>query len=107
MTAVAGLAMHAGYHDSHVGVTKRIVRFLRSRWKHEVPRGPAELPHHEGIANGKRTRSPSPYPPQSMLSAITDTHKETHAFAAFRAAVISARVRSRLHDAALPCHSAR
>lgn len=97
MTAVAGLAMHAGYHDSHVGVTKRIVRFLRSRWKRETPRGPAALPHHE--ATGKRTRTPSPYPPQSMLSAITDTHKEMHAFASFRAAVVSARVSPRLQDA--------
>lgn len=87
MTAVAGLAIHAGYHDSHVGITKRVVRFIRSRWKGEA-RGDAEH-HHD---QQRKTTTPSPHPPPSMLSAITDGHKEIHAFASFRAAVVSARV---------------
>ncbi|KAF9483095.1 hypothetical protein BDN70DRAFT_874142 [Pholiota conissans] len=81
MTAVAGLAMSAGYHDSHVGVTKKIVRFVR-QWhsKHRTRTSFSEVRDHE-------MRPPSP-----ALSAITDTHKDQHAAASFRAAVVSARL---------------
>ncbi|KAF8965561.1 hypothetical protein BDZ97DRAFT_767218 [Flammula alnicola] len=79
MTAVAGLAMSAGYHDGHVGVTKRIVRFLR-QWHASRPRS---LPRHQE----HEMRPPSP-----ALSAITDMHRSQHATASFRAAVVSARL---------------
>ncbi|KAF9535723.1 hypothetical protein CPB83DRAFT_842227 [Crepidotus variabilis] len=88
MTAVAGLAIHGGYHDSHVGITKRIVRFIRGRWHKETPVRDVEV-HHD---HGKTARSPSPLRPHSMLSAITDGHKQIHEFAAFRSAVVSARL---------------
>lgn len=89
LTAVAGLALHAGYHDQHVGITKRIVRFLRSRWKKDVKDRDAE--HNEYTKAESRT--PSPYPQPSVLSAITDGHRKIHEFCSFRAAVVSARVR--------------
>ena len=43
----------------------------------------------------KRTRTPSPssHPSRSVLSAITDGHKEVHDAALCRAAVVSAGVR--------------
>ncbi|KAF8196563.1 hypothetical protein BJ912DRAFT_955664 [Pholiota molesta] len=82
MTAVAGLAMSAGYHDHHVGVTKKIMRFLR-QWhanRRQSRASFAEMREHE-------IRVPSP-----ALSVITDTHKSQHAMASFRAAVVSARL---------------
>lgn len=82
MTAVAGLAMSSGYHDAHVGVTKRIVRFVR-QWQASRRQRSAAFAH----AREYETRPPSP-----ALSAITDTHKEQHAMASLRAAVVSARV---------------
>ncbi|KJA27986.1 hypothetical protein HYPSUDRAFT_792007 [Hypholoma sublateritium FD-334 SS-4] len=82
MTAVAGLAMSWGYHDAHVGVTKRIVRFVR-QWQ------ASRRQHSATFANVREheTRPPSP-----ALSAITDLHREQHVMASFRAAVVSARL---------------
>ena len=82
MTAVAGLAMSSGYHDAHVGVTKRIVRFVRQWQASRRHPGTAYVHEHEHDIR----------PPSPALSAITDTHKEQHAMASFRAAVVSARV---------------
>lgn len=90
MMAVAGLAMHAGYHDSHVGVTKRIVRFLR-QWRKDRKalkrRQEVETGHYDTDVH-LNVRAVSP-----ALSAVTDGHKEQHAMASFRAAVVSSRVR--------------
>ncbi|KAK7677734.1 hypothetical protein QCA50_019286 [Cerrena zonata] len=89
MMAVAGLAMHAGYHDSHVGVTKRIVRFLR-QWRKDRKalkrRQEVETGHYDTDVH-LNVRAVSP-----ALSAVTDGHKEQHAMASFRAAVVSSRL---------------
>lgn len=89
MTAVAGLAMHAGYHDSHVGVTKRIVRFLR-QWRKDrkAMKRKREVETHQHVTDVRvDSRAASP-----ALSAVTDGHKEQHMIASFRAAVVSSRV---------------
>lgn len=88
MTAVAGLAMHAGYHDAHVGITKKIVRMVRG-WR----RAQKGLPDHEEVRNrwssvGARSGSPAP----TALSAITDGHRRQHAAVSFRSAVVASRV---------------
>lgn len=88
MTAVAGLAMHAGYHDAHVGITKKIVRMLR-RWR----RARKGLPDHVEVrsrGSGVGVRSGSPAP--TVLSAITDGHRGQHAAVSFRSAVVASRV---------------
>ncbi|KAL0952155.1 hypothetical protein HGRIS_008771 [Hohenbuehelia grisea] len=95
MTAVAGLAMHAGYHDSHVGVTKRIVRFLR-RWRDERRAARREERRHvEGQPQDHEHVKHSIHldvrPPSPVLSAVTDGHRDLHLIASFRAAVVSAR----------------
>lgn len=88
MTAVAGLAMSSGYHDHHVGVTKRIVRFVRQWHASRNPRhSGGNMPLAEISNAHAEMRAPSP-----ALSAITDTNKDQHAIASFRAAVVSARV---------------
>lgn len=90
MTAVAGLALHAGYHDSHVGVTKRIVRFLRQWRDDRKARKNAqhvEAQERSGTDVHVDIRAVSP-----ALSAVTDGHREQHLAASFRAAVVSSRV---------------
>ncbi|KAK7436423.1 hypothetical protein VKT23_019134 [Stygiomarasmius scandens] len=100
MTAVAGLAMHAGYHDSHVGVTKRIVRFLR-QWREE--RKAAKSMKRESRLDSRQLEIPLPdhsksniyldvRVPSPALSTVTDGHREQHMIASFRAAVVSARL---------------
>ncbi|KAF9463964.1 hypothetical protein BDZ94DRAFT_1257884 [Collybia nuda] len=84
MTAVAGLAMHAGYHDAHVGITKKIVRLLRE-WR----AARKTLPDH-GELRTRGTRPTSPVP--TVLSAITDGHRGQHAAVSFRAAVVASRL---------------
>lgn len=79
MTAVAGVAMFAGYHDRHAGITKTIVRKIR-QWRGLGPK-------QERISN----RAASPVP--TVLSAITDAHRDQHAQIAFRAAIVASRVR--------------
>jgi len=96
MTAVAGLALHAGYHDSHVGVTKRIVRFLR-QWRDDqkaAKRGQHPAAHD---THGRPSIHLEVRPVSPVLSAVTDGHKEQHLVASFRAAVVSARVSLYLH----------
>lgn len=91
MTAVAGLALHAGYHDSHVGITKRIIRFLR-RW-HDERR--AAKRGRQPVAQDVHVRSSvhlEVRPVSPALSAVTDAHTEQHLVASFRAAVVSARL---------------
>ncbi|KAI0795964.1 hypothetical protein C8Q75DRAFT_744604 [Abortiporus biennis] len=78
MIAVAGLAMEAGYHDSHVGVTKTIARRLRA-WR--MRRKSNHIGEEEHI------REPSP-----ARTVATALKKERHALAALRAAEVSARV---------------
>ncbi|KAF9052417.1 hypothetical protein BDZ89DRAFT_1125849 [Hymenopellis radicata] len=88
MTAVAGLAMSAGYHDNHVGVTKKIVRMLRE-WK----RAGKGLPNHSESSrrySGVEARPGSPAP--TILSAITDRHRDQYAAVTFRAAVVASRL---------------
>ena len=92
MMAVAGLAMHAGYHDSHVGVTKRITRFLR-QWRKDrkVLKNNNGVETHLRVSDAPETlqaRAASP-----ALSTLTNGHKEQHLIASFRAAVVSSRVR--------------
>ncbi|TFK38374.1 hypothetical protein BDQ12DRAFT_735500 [Crucibulum laeve] len=91
MTAVAGLAMHAGYHDSHVGVTKTIVRFLR-RWQKEHLHRRHNDEHFHRHSHEENRPSIEMRVPSPALSAITDGHKDQHAIASFRAAVVSARL---------------
>ncbi|THV06307.1 hypothetical protein K435DRAFT_773286 [Dendrothele bispora CBS 962.96] len=111
MTAVSGLAMHAGYHDSHVGVTKRIVRFLRE-WREErkaakrkssMLAAPDNHHHnHNHTMTISETQATKPTTggavyldvriPSPALSAVTDDHREQHMIASFRAAVVSARL---------------
>ncbi|KAF8075027.1 hypothetical protein FPV67DRAFT_1475769 [Lyophyllum atratum] len=91
MTAVAGLALHAGYHDSHVGVTKRIVRFLR-QWRDDrkaAKRGQHLAAHDTHVRSSIHLEI---RPVSPVLSAVTDGHKEQHLVASFRAAVVSARL---------------
>ncbi|KAL4249004.1 hypothetical protein ABKN59_006396 [Abortiporus biennis] len=78
MIAVAGLAMEAGYHDSHVGVTKTIARRLRA-WR--MRRKSNHIGEEEHI------REPSP-----ARTVATALKKERHAVAALRAAEVSARL---------------
>ncbi|KIY65424.1 hypothetical protein CYLTODRAFT_456301 [Cylindrobasidium torrendii FP15055 ss-10] len=86
MTAVAGLAMNSGYHDAHVGVTKKLARVIR-QWKN----GNAPLPRHARRPSSRHSpRAPSPAP--TVLSTITDHHKEQHQAVAFRAAVVASRL---------------
>ncbi|KAF5329137.1 hypothetical protein D9758_017156 [Tetrapyrgos nigripes] len=96
MTAVAGLALHAGYHDSHVGVTKRIVRFLRQwREEHKAARRRSqqsqtlEAPY---VAEYRSSMHLDVRPMSPALSAVTDDHRDQHMVASFRAAVVSARL---------------
>ncbi|THU91030.1 hypothetical protein K435DRAFT_909932 [Dendrothele bispora CBS 962.96] len=110
-STVSGLAMHAGYHDSHVGVTKRIVRFLRewreerkaAKRKNSMIAAPDNHHHNHTVAISevqatKPTtgsamhldgRIPSP-----VLSTVTDDHREQHMIPSFRAVqvVVSARL---------------
>lgn len=48
MIAVAGLGMASGYHDSHVGVTKTIVRRIRALRKPKTPGLTHELQQRPG-----------------------------------------------------------
>ncbi len=81
MIAVAGLAMASGYHDSHVGITKTIIRKIRA-WRRRLKKAPAT---QEPDVN--QIRIPSPVP-----TVATIQKKERHALAALRAAEVSARV---------------
>ncbi|KAF5385149.1 hypothetical protein D9615_001085 [Tricholomella constricta] len=69
MIAVSGLAMHAGYHNSHVGVTEKITRVLRE-WR--------------------RTRSGSPAP--TISSMIMDRRRSQYAAVSLRASVVASRL---------------
>lgn len=84
MIAVAGLAMAAGYHDSHVGITKTIIRKIR-RKQERMPRALSNIHASDGCQN----RAPSP-----ANTFATTFKKERHSLAALRASEVSARVSS-------------
>jgi len=98
MSAVAGLAMAAGYHDSHVGLTKLIVRRIRAFGHRNKPR-----PDEEEEAQAEELRSPmsdvhvdvsratTPGP-----SIVTQNHEYQHSLAAHKASEVSTRVSSSL-----------
>ncbi|KAJ3478145.1 hypothetical protein NLI96_g9972 [Meripilus lineatus] len=81
MIAVAGLAMAAGYHDSHVGITKTIIRKIR-RKQERMPRALSNIHASDGCQN----RAPSP-----ANTFATTFKKERHSLAALRASEVSAR----------------
>lgn len=92
MSAVAGLAIAAGYHDSHVGVTKLVVRRFRV-WR----RRHGGIRHEErGIGEGEEGRRSRPVSVQSgpMPSIVTVERIKQHHRGALRAAEVSARVSS-------------
>jgi len=99
LIAVAGLAIAAGYHDSHVGVTKTIVRRIRA-WKRArrnqsgVQRG---LDGKDHVAAGAALESSvhphtSSFPPSVVHSIGTVEKRNQHGQAALRAAEVSARL---------------
>ncbi|KIY44669.1 hypothetical protein FISHEDRAFT_61713 [Fistulina hepatica ATCC 64428] len=91
MTAVAGLSLHAGYHDAHVGITKRVVRFLRQWRRERRARRQSLSMAHMAHVDGGRLHPPS-RPAPEVLSALTDDKREQNTLASFRAAVVSVRL---------------
>ena len=92
MIAVAGLAMAAGYHDSHVGITKAIIRKIR-RKQERMPRALSTV----HTSDGHQNRAPSP-----ANTFATAYKKERHSLAALRASEVSARVSSSFFTLSLP-----
>ncbi|GLB34276.1 hypothetical protein LshimejAT787_0111600 [Lyophyllum shimeji] len=93
MIAVSGLALHAGYHDSHVGMTKRIVRHLR-RWRDELRAakgGRQSQAAGQDVDVGSSMRLEA-RPHSPAVGAMTDDLTEQQLHASFCAAVIAARL---------------